>query len=72
MYVYIYIYIYTYMCIYIYIYIHITIGLLGDLFPGIDVPRARDYDMEDTLTKALYTMTSILLLCMCYICIVSM
>mmetsp|Transcript_146756 Transcript_146756/g.471049 ORF Transcript_146756/g.471049 Transcript_146756/m.471049 type:complete len:4209 (+) Transcript_146756:103-12729(+) len=27
----------------------IFMGLLGDLFPGIDVPRARDYDMESLL-----------------------
>jgi dynein heavy chain len=26
-------------------------GLLGDLFPGIDVPRARDYDMEQLLVE---------------------
>jgi dynein heavy chain len=27
----------------------IFMGLLGDLFPGIDVPRARDYEMEEIL-----------------------
>eukprot|EP00972_Heterocapsa_arctica_P023552 3470655-Heterocapsa_arctica.AAC.1 len=31
----------------------IFMGLLGDLFPGIDVPRARDYDMEGTLIKVM-------------------
>jgi len=26
-------------------------GLLGDLFPGIDVPRKRDYNFEDIITQ---------------------
>jgi dynein heavy chain len=30
----------------------IFMGLLGDLFPGIDVPRKRDYKFEDLVTKA--------------------
>jgi len=31
----------------------IFMGLLGDLFPGIDVPRARDYEMEDLLVDVM-------------------
>merc|ERR1719199_1725864 len=31
----------------------IFMGLLGDLFPGIDVPRARDYDFEEILVKVI-------------------
>merc|ERR1712048_695262 len=31
----------------------IFMGLLGDLFPGIDVPRARDYEMEQMLVDVM-------------------
>merc|ERR1719473_2125656 len=31
----------------------IFMGLLGDLFPGIDVPRARDYEFEEILVKVI-------------------
>merc|ERR1719482_1063767 len=31
----------------------IFMGLLGDLFPGIDVPRARDYEFEDLLVDVM-------------------
>ncbi|KAF4753676.1 hypothetical protein FOZ63_015508, partial [Perkinsus olseni] len=31
----------------------IFMGLLGDLFPGIDVPRARDYKFEDIIVQAM-------------------
>ncbi|CAK0791281.1 unnamed protein product [Prorocentrum cordatum] len=31
----------------------VFMGLLADLFPGIDVPRARDYDMEQTLIEVM-------------------
>jgi len=31
----------------------IFMGLLADLFPGIDVPRARDYDMEKVLVEVM-------------------
>jgi dynein heavy chain len=31
----------------------IFMGLLGDLFPGIDVPRARDYEMEGILADVM-------------------
>eukprot|EP00971_Amphidinium_carterae_P193572 3841136-Amphidinium_carterae.1 len=31
----------------------IFMGLLLDLFPGIDVPRARDYDMEEVLVRVM-------------------
>eukprot|EP00929_Paragymnodinium_shiwhaense_P077089 TRINITY_DN3967_c2_g1_i1.p1 TRINITY_DN3967_c2_g1~~TRINITY_DN3967_c2_g1_i1.p1 ORF type:complete len:3070 (-),score=1029.42 TRINITY_DN3967_c2_g1_i1:156-9119(-) len=31
----------------------IFMGLLGDLFPGIDVPRARDYEMEGILVDVM-------------------
>jgi len=31
----------------------IFMGLLGDLFPGIDVPRARDYELEGTLVDVM-------------------
>jgi dynein heavy chain len=30
----------------------IFMGLLGDLFPGIDVPRKRDFKFEDVIQKA--------------------
>jgi len=31
----------------------IFMGLLADLFPGIDVPRARDYEMEEVLVDVM-------------------
>ncbi len=31
----------------------IFMGLLGDLFPGINVPRARDYDFEKVIVSAM-------------------
>merc|ERR1719197_524837 len=31
----------------------IFMGLLADLFPGIDVPRARDYEFEGTLVNVM-------------------
>eukprot|EP00930_Biecheleria_cincta_P100463 TRINITY_DN920_c0_g1_i2.p1 TRINITY_DN920_c0_g1~~TRINITY_DN920_c0_g1_i2.p1 ORF type:complete len:4610 (-),score=1017.36 TRINITY_DN920_c0_g1_i2:106-13935(-) len=33
----------------------VFMGLLSDLFPGIDVPRARDYDMEELLVDVMQT-----------------
>eukprot|EP00913_Durusdinium_trenchii_P009864 g9260.t1 len=35
--------------------LRIFMALLKDLFPGIDVPRARDYEMEEQLFVFLYT-----------------
>lgn len=32
----------------------IFMGLLGDLFPGIDVPRARDHKFEDVTNSRLF------------------
>jgi len=33
--------------------LRIFMALLGDLFPGIDVPRARDYEMEEVLVDVM-------------------
>lgn len=35
--------------------LRIFMALLGDLFPGIDVPRARDYEMEEVLVDVMQT-----------------
>ena len=32
--------------------LEVFMGLLGDLFPGIDVPRKRDFRFEDLISKA--------------------
>ena len=37
----------------------IFMGLIGDLFPSLDVPRKRDMDMEENIRKAILVWTAI-------------
>ena len=44
----------------------IFMGLIGDLFPALDVPRKRDYDFEDYVKKSI-TVCNVLTQCYIYI-----
>ena len=35
----------------------IFMGLIGDLFPALDVPRKRDYEFEDYVKKSILVCT---------------
>ena len=37
--------------------VQIFMGLIGDLFPALDVPRKRDFEFEETVKKSVLVRT---------------